>query len=300
MDALLRSLGFEPLAQFRAIARHRNLRAAAAALHLSPPALTRALQRLEDRLGAPLCTRGRSGFALTEQGRRVLELAERVLGEAEQLLGSDAPSRVSILSIGVLGSGTVADIRAPLLRTLERYPETRLNLTVATSDTIDRLVAAGELDIGVSVFDQRRDRLRYTRIASQPFRYYIARAHPLWKKRDAIKRADLEGQRVVWVDHERVPTHELAETVFRDDPRKLMRVAAFTNDLDGALQLLLAGFAVVPMPRDFMQSYLKQRMVSELSIRPRVNQLTTEVVYDPSVPLRIEAEFLLRELGGLG
>jgi DNA-binding transcriptional LysR family regulator len=79
-----------------------------------------------------------------------------------------------------------------------------------------------------------------------------------------------------------------------------MQVTAFTNDLDGALALLLAGYAVVPMPRGVMRPYLRQRLVRELPIRPRVNQLATEVVYDPSVPLRPEAEFLLRELGGLG
>lgn len=300
MDDLLQALGFEPLTQFRAIARHRSLRAAADALHLSPPALTRALQRLEDRLDATLCTRGRKGFALTDDGRRVLELAERVLAEAEQILGDGTTTRAGILSVGVLGSGMVPEIRAGLLRTLDRHPDTRLNLTIATSDRIDRLVAEGELDVGVSVFDRRRERLRYSRIASQPFRYYISKAHPLWKKRDRIARSDLAGQRVVWVDHERVPTKELAHAVFRDDPKQLMRVWAFTNDLDGAFQLLLAGFAVVPMPRDFMEPYLKQRLVKELPIRPRVNQLTTEVVYDPSLPLRPAVECLLRELGALG
>ncbi len=298
-DAPLRTLGLEPLVQFRAIARNRSLRLAASELHLSAPALTRALQRLERGLGAPLCTRGRSGFALTEQGRRLLGLTERLLGDTREFLGEDEP-RASLLGVGVLDSGALARIRPALLATLQRFRGTRLNLTLASSDVIDRLVTVGELDVGVSVFDRRRERLRYVRLASEPFRYFIARTHPLWSKRGAITRADLRGQRVVWVDHQRVPAAELAQRVFRRDPRQLMEVVAFTNGLEGALAFLLAGVAVVPMPTGFMQPYLEQRRVKQLALRPRVNQLTTEVVYDPAVPLRPEAEFLLRELGALG
>jgi len=56
----------------RAVAGHGSINRAAAVLSISQPALTRRLQRLERRLGAPLFRRGSRGTALTSPAQQFL------------------------------------------------------------------------------------------------------------------------------------------------------------------------------------------------------------------------------------
>jgi molybdate transport repressor ModE-like protein len=62
---------------FLAIHRTGSISAASEALHLSQPAVTRRLQTLERRLGAPLFDRTRGGLRLSAAGEVLLPHAER-------------------------------------------------------------------------------------------------------------------------------------------------------------------------------------------------------------------------------
>jgi LysR family transcriptional regulator, glycine cleavage system transcriptional activator len=83
-------------------ARASSLKRAAAELHLSPSALSRQVQGLEEHLGVQLFIRRNPGLELTEVGSRYLAAVERALRELEQAgrsLGARAgrPLRVSAL-----------------------------------------------------------------------------------------------------------------------------------------------------------------------------------------------------------
>jgi DNA-binding transcriptional LysR family regulator len=68
---------------FVAVAEAGGLAAAGAGLRMSPPAVSRALAALEDRLGTRLLNRTTRRVSLTEAGTRYLESARRLLGEIE-------------------------------------------------------------------------------------------------------------------------------------------------------------------------------------------------------------------------
>lgn len=61
-----------------------SIRAAAQAMHLSQPALTAAIQQLEDELGAPLLVRTKQGAGFTEFGRAFLPRARVILAESRR------------------------------------------------------------------------------------------------------------------------------------------------------------------------------------------------------------------------
>src|SRR6185312_7569725 len=64
---------------FQTVARWCVLTAAESELKIGRSTISRHLKDLEMRLGATLCHRGRSGFALTDEGTRVFDAAERLL-----------------------------------------------------------------------------------------------------------------------------------------------------------------------------------------------------------------------------
>src|SRR6201986_3601199 len=69
---------------FVAVADLRRLAPAARKLGLSPPAVTRLIAALEDRLGARLLQRTTRQVALTDAGARYLERARRILADVEE------------------------------------------------------------------------------------------------------------------------------------------------------------------------------------------------------------------------
>jgi len=73
------------LAYFLAAVRTGSFRAAAARVHVSPPALTKGIQALEQDLGMDLFHRKRGHPMLTVAGELLLERAQRMLDEAQQI-----------------------------------------------------------------------------------------------------------------------------------------------------------------------------------------------------------------------
>jgi LysR family glycine cleavage system transcriptional activator len=89
------------LRAFVGVARSLSFKQTAATLHVSPSALSRQVQGLEELLGTPLFVRRNPGLELTRAGNRYLATAERVLRdlrEAARAIGETAgPLRISAL-----------------------------------------------------------------------------------------------------------------------------------------------------------------------------------------------------------
>ena len=75
---------------FVAIVRKGGFTRAAAALHLSQPAVSRRVRLLEHAVGAPLFERIRSGVVLTDAGRAFLPPAEALLAAMRDARGAVA------------------------------------------------------------------------------------------------------------------------------------------------------------------------------------------------------------------
>ncbi len=148
-----------------ALAQHRHFGRAAAACHITQPALSNALRALESHFGVAIVRRGRSFEGLTAEGQQVLAAAHRVLHEQEvlsQSLASAVARPVGRLSVGAVPTAVPVAARfcaavvaahsgiAPQLRSLSSQDlETGLedlSLDLAFG-FVDRSVANGRLDV---------------------------------------------------------------------------------------------------------------------------------------------------------
>ena len=112
---------------FIALCRTLNFTRAAEACNVTQPALTRAIQRLEDELGGPLLYRERNLTQLTELGGAMRPHLEAMLEAAEaarQAARASAGMEVASIRIG-LGPAIAAAHVAPRVRGLVRLSRSR-------------------------------------------------------------------------------------------------------------------------------------------------------------------------------
>ena len=103
------------LQSFVLVARHGSVKAAAAELEVTEPAVSVAVAALRKELGDELFVREGRGIALTPGGRRLAALASEILGLAEQARRSvqDSPGQPRV--VRVAAAGLVAEHVGPLI-----------------------------------------------------------------------------------------------------------------------------------------------------------------------------------------
>lgn len=128
-----------------ALAEHRTLAAAAVAVHLTQPALSRSIKSLEDELGQPLLDRVGRRLEFTPLGHEVLAHARQMVADAEDLslrCRALAEGHVGMLRVG-LGSGPGALLMDALLEAVAtRHAGWRLDVARGgTAQLVERLRA---------------------------------------------------------------------------------------------------------------------------------------------------------------
>ncbi|MGO4128741.1 LysR family transcriptional regulator [Inquilinus sp. YAF38] len=134
---------------FLAVAKHRSFRRAAAALAVTPSAVSQAVRALEARIGAALLARTTRSVGLTEAGQRFLERAAPAFGElvAAVEAARDLGQRPTGLLRLAVPRGIVPLILEPVIASFCRaYAE--IELEVAASDEMVDL-AVGGFDAGI-------------------------------------------------------------------------------------------------------------------------------------------------------
>jgi DNA-binding transcriptional LysR family regulator len=137
------------LRSFVAVAQSGHLTRASEALHISQPALSTHIRTLEDQFGVQLFERTPSGMTLTPAGRRLLPVAEQIIGAVRHLAHSAQDLRgqpTGNLKLGTVLDPAVLRVGELVSGTLERYPQIEVELfQVMSSDALAR-IRNGTLD----------------------------------------------------------------------------------------------------------------------------------------------------------
>jgi LysR family glycine cleavage system transcriptional activator len=116
------------LRAFSRVARTFSFKTAAAALHLSPSAVSRQIQTLEAHLGQPVFRRLNPGLELTDAGRRYLIAVDHALGELSTAQRSLLPETNSPLRVSSLESFSARWLIPHLPEFEATHPEIRLEI----------------------------------------------------------------------------------------------------------------------------------------------------------------------------
>jgi DNA-binding transcriptional LysR family regulator len=148
------------LAYFLSIASTGTLARAAEQLGISQPAVTKAIQRLERKVGVTLVERTARGSVLTEAGKifhtRVLSVSmqlDSALQEARDIGGGHA----GLLRIGATPATTSFALRSLFPTLLVERPAARVNVTTAFSDTLLDAIDKREVELAVCPLPETLD-----------------------------------------------------------------------------------------------------------------------------------------------
>lgn len=147
-----RSVELADLRLLVAAAEAGTLGRAALRLHVSQPALTRRLQNLELLAGVPLLERSPRGVSLTPAGRRLYEHARPLLGAADEVEAvlADLRQEAAPVRLAASHSALEAFVGDALLTVAGADRRLAVELVVANSLVVRRLVADGRADLGVA------------------------------------------------------------------------------------------------------------------------------------------------------
>lgn len=241
----------EELRWFVAVAEREHVTAAAAELHVSQPALSRALARVQAHVGVPLFDRRGRRLRLNRYGRLYLAHARRALADL------DAGTEALADATGTAGGGTVV---LAFLHTLGSWlvpellrgfgaaqPQIALQLAQGSASEMLAQLRAGDVDLILTSPRPDDPEIEWKPLGREPLRAVVPPGHPL-AARKRIRLADVTEERFVAMKPEyglRGLTDELCAAA-GFTPR-----IAFEGDDIGTLRGLVAaglGVALLPPP----------------------------------------------------
>ncbi len=206
------SLDLDALRTFGVFAEHLNFTRAAAALHLSQPAVHAQVARLADALGVTLYQRQGRGLALTADGVRVAAFAretrERTAAFVSSLHGDEPGEPVTLCA----GAGSYVHLLGETLRAWMGADLGPLRLLTRDREATVAAVRSGEATLGVAPVEAAPSGLGAEVLAVVPQVLAMPSTHPL-ATRKTVRLRDLAGVRLVAPDPDRPHRRALEEAL---------------------------------------------------------------------------------------
>lgn len=265
----LSALTVQQLRYLIALDRHRNFGDAAMACHVSQPALSSQVKKVEDLLGVRIFDRSRQPILPTERGERVIVQARRALEQIDRI-GVVASEHEGLLQgpyrLGVIP--TLASTILPLfLPTFARkHPGVSLEIVEAKTEVMLRSLREGTLDAGIAATPLNLPGIGEHVICHEAFYAYLPADHPL-TMRTHIRQAELLDE-PVWLLGEGHCFRSQVLALCSAD-RKQTEAGQVTFDVSSfetLVGMVDAGFGVTILPELFVRRLTREQQRAQ--VRP--------------------------------
>jgi LysR family transcriptional regulator, transcriptional activator for bauABCD operon len=234
---------------FCAVAQANGFAAAEKQLNMSKASISRHIREVEETLGARLCERGPSGFALTHAGAVALDLARDALTSLERIRPEiDAVRGVlsGTLSVGMV-EHIVHDEGCRLTEALgafkEQAPDVNIDLRVMTFNELDLALRERRVQVGIRGMYRREAGFQYSPLFVERQRLYVAR------------RRLREAATLPLIYREQPFVHEALNTLG-------MERGPTASGLEAVAMLLLSGHYIGLLPEFYAASFVRRHALA--------------------------------------
>ena len=252
---------FSELRYIVAVAQELNFRRAAEKSFISQPALSLAIQKLEDELGVQIFERGKNEVSVTPLGMKIVEQSQRVLEEAEKIRemakqGNDQMS--GALHVGIIysvGPYLLPDL-VPALRKLA--PNMPLVVEENITANLDTLLRNGKLDVIIIALPYGDSGIVTQPLYDEPFEVVVSNDHH-WANRRNIKAQELSTEKVLLLDSGHCFSNQVAEAC-PDLNRKGADIQQGTS-LETIRNMVASGLGITVLPASANSGRYRSKLV---------------------------------------
>jgi DNA-binding transcriptional LysR family regulator len=289
----------EAMAIFAKIVENRGISAAAADLGLSAPTISKALARLEQRIGCRLLNRTSRRLALTDAGRQLADRAARLLADAEAaetaLAAQSATPRGTVRLAAPMSFG-IREVAPILPEFLTLYPDVSIDLHL--SDALVDVIGDG-FDIVLRIGSLPDSSLLARRLAPVP-RVTVAAPSYLDRRGRPSHPTDLAGHDCFGYAYLR--TRDVWQ--FSNDARDSVSVKPTgrlgVNNGDAILPAAIAGLGIAALPGFLAREALADGRLEQIMPDWHAAEANLYLLTSPSGPLparvRVLSDFFVRHL----
>jgi DNA-binding transcriptional LysR family regulator len=256
------------LRYFIETARLSSFTQAAETLHVTQSTISKMVRQLEDEVGAPLLVRDGRKLTLTDTGAVVYARGGEMLATLRQLqleVRDTQARQRGTLAIGI--PPMINLLFTPVLKAFrERHPGIALALSEDTGQGIERRVAAGELEIGMTVLPAEPAlELQTGRIASYPL-YALAAAGTFQRTRRTLRLKQLAALPLVLLNDDFALTRTLRSAFAAAGIEPA--IAAQSGQWDWLVEMASAGIGVALLPEPFVHRLADERLHAVRIVEP--------------------------------
>jgi len=263
---------------FLTVATEKSFSRAAEKLLRTQPAVSLAVQRLEQELGEKLIDRSGKELVLTDAGSTVIEYARRFQSLQQELDNSLAELRNN--SAGRLVIGANESTTLYLLRHIERYrelyPKVKVTVRRSLSSRIPNELLDGNLELGVISYNPSDERLKSKVIYSDSLAFVVSPKHRL-AHRKTVSIEDLGSE--TFIAHNVVsPYREVVIRTFRE--RKVpLGIDVEMPTIDTIRKLVQNNLGVAFLPRMCVEQEIEQKTLREVRVKEMHLERKIRLVY---------------------
>ncbi len=233
---------------FLAAARIGNFTRAAAELHISQSAFTVQIRQLEDALGVTLFDRSKRRVALTSAGRELLVPLERLIIDAEAIVGRTrqlAGLRRGVVSLAVLPLVAAQFVPEAIQKFRRRYPGVSVQIRDVVAGRLIEAVKKEEVDFGIGTCPRADRELRATPLIVDSLCAFVTRAH-LLAREESVTLKELVTQPLILIGKGTSVREVLDDAVQRE--HLPTNIAYETNYVSTAIGMVRAGLGIAVLP----------------------------------------------------
>ncbi|HWZ74328.1 MAG TPA: hydrogen peroxide-inducible genes activator [Casimicrobiaceae bacterium] len=267
-----------------AVAQEKSFGRAAQRCFISQPALSVAIQKLEEELQTQLFERGKSEITVTPVGERIVEQAHKVLEEAARIRDMAQAGRNQLAGLFRLGAiYTVAPYLLPdLVPALNALaPDMPLEIEENITEQLEAALKTGRIDAAIIALPFQPPGIATEFLYEEPFQVVVPQRHP-WAKRKTIDPSELAGEHAILLN----VGHCFRDQVLESCPELNRGDAPVTrsNSLETIRNMVASGLGISVLPRDALTPKYHSRLVVPVPFAKPVPSRRIALAYRKSFP----------------
>lgn len=251
-----------------AVSQENNFRRAAERVFVSQPALSLAIQKLEEELGVQIFERSRTSVSMTPIGEQIVAQAQRALEEVAQIreIASQGKDQLT----GTLRIGAIYTVGPYLLPELipvlkQKAPHMPLVMEENQTANLEALLANGRLDVIIIALPFGGPGIATLPLYDEDFSVVVPLEHP-WAKKKQIKTAELATEKILLLNSGHCFSNQVREACaeFNSAVGEIQQ----GNSLETIRNMVASGLGITVLPISANSDKYRSRLTREIPFAP--------------------------------